>query len=352
MTIRHGLSEAELESVLRAGILAPSADNHHLFRFVTLPDRILLKVSDAYHTADAETKVLAWISYGAVVENMRIQATAFAHEIETTWFGTEDVACEIRLVPRTAAPDSLLDAIPRRHTNRRFFSGPSLPERERAELDRQVSEVPGVRLFWLDALDVRKRALRLIHRAESERFRVPSLHAELFSSLKFDVGYKASCDQGIPIGAAEIEMPARPFFRLISRWRIMRVLKAFGVHAIVGWRAAYLPARLSPHIGVIAAEDKLLQSAAIQGGRGLERLWLRATQMGLEFQPFAAPTLYALPQNEVVSPSLREELSTEWADLTPGCTPIIMFRLGHAAAPSVRAGRPPLSRFLQLGTGS
>jgi hypothetical protein len=86
--------------------------------------------------------------------------------------------------------------------------------------------------------------------------------------------------------------------------------------------------------------------AAISAGRAFERFWLHATQLGLALQPFAAAPLYARPEFEGVSQNLRATLQSGWAELVPRGTPLMAFRLGHAAAASVRTGRPPLSHFL------
>ncbi len=331
---------------MEAGILAPSADNRHLFRFEVLHDGLLVVADHQYRVANAQTKLLAWISFGAVFENMRIAASVLGFSLHARWFPARDVICETRLAPLDGIPDPLADAIPRRHTNRRFFKGPALQPAEQRRLEHEVAGNAAVRLVWLDAVDVRRPALRLIRLAESERFRSRPLHTELFAPLHFEIGYKRSCDEGIPIGAAEVESPVRPLFRLMSHWPVMRMLNFLGGYWFIGWRAAYFPARLSPHLGLLATNGDL-RSGAIQIGRGFERLWLRATAMGLALQPFAAAALYALPEFEAVSSETRDELRRGWSAIAPGGTPLMVFRLGHAPAPTVTAGRPPLSHFLR-----
>ena len=345
MTTVRDMPQELLERILSAGILAPSADNHHLLQFSILPDRIVVRVSDGYRAANAQTRLLAWIAYGAVVENMLVAASAAGWAGRLSWFPSEDAACEISLVPLAGVPDGLAAAIPGRRTNRRLFSGPKLKPAQQADLESEIAKVEGVRLVWLDDPEARRRVLRLMRIAESERFRVRSLHLELFSSLRFDVGFKSSCAQGIPAGAAELEVAVRPVFGLIRHWPVMRLLNVIGAYWFIGWRAAYVPARLSPHLGVVLADGDI-RSAALKAGRGLERVWLRASQMGLELQPMVAAPMYALSQFEAVTDAVREELREGWKTLVPGGRPLMLFRLGHARAPSVRAGRPPLSDFL------
>jgi hypothetical protein len=88
-----------------------------------------------------------------------------------------------------------------------------------------------------------------------------------------------------------------------------------------------------------------IELAAVNAGQLLQRLWLRATLAGLSLQVFAAAPLYALEGSTAISPDLRQELSTGWARLCPAGRPFAVFRMGHAAAPSVRASRPGLDRF-------
>jgi hypothetical protein len=346
-----GFSRSALERILSAAILAPSADNHHLFRFAILADRIVMKKDEAFLSSNAQTRLLAHISCGAAGENIALQASCFGKKAEIEWLESGDAICEIRLIDSAEPPDPLAAAIELRHTNRRFFSGPALTPPEKAHLRREVERVPNVSLVWLDQPEERRKALRLIRLAETERFRSRALHAELFSSLRFDVGPRSSCEQGIPIGAAEVESFARPFFRMLRRWPIMRALNVVHAHVLLGLRAAYLPARLSPHLGVIVAEGEM-PHAAISAGRALQRFWLRATQLEVACQPFAAAPLYARPEFTNVSAPTRAALRAGWAELVPHGIPLLAFRLGHAAPPSVRAGRPALARFLDRDLSS
>ena len=235
---------------------------------------------------------------------------------------------------------------PSRHTNRRFFSGPSLAAAEKADLEQEVEHVPNVKLTWLDLPTQRREVLRLMRLAETERFRSRTLHAELFSALRFDADPGADCERGIPIGAAEVEMFARPLFGMMRRWSVMRLLNIVRAHSLLGLRAAYLPARLSPHLGVLTSDGDM-PHAAISAGRALERFWLRTTQLGMALQPFAAAPLYARSEFTGVSERTRATLRAGWAELVPRRIPLMAFRLGHADAPSARTGRPPLSYFLE-----
>ncbi len=345
----QGCTPESLEKILTAGVQAPSADNRHLFRFAVSEQKISIRYSEAYAEETPQRKLLAWISFGAVAENMRIQATEFGLDLQLDWFPSPDIICDLNLSEQRVQYDPLATTIPLRHTNRRFFSGPRLSSREQLQLEQQLSDIKGVKLVWLDDPATRSKALRLMRLAETERFRSASLHEEMFSSLRFDVGPRESCEVGIPIGAAEIEPPARPFFRLMRRWSTMRLLNLFQADWLVGWRAAWFPARFSPHLVLIVAEDEQ-PGAAIQTGRGIERVWLQANQMGWAVQPMVASVVYGLPQFIEVSSVLKQKLNEGWREIYPQLlaknAPLMLLRLGHASVPTVRAGRPPMGSFL------
>lgn len=337
-----------LERILSSGVAAPSADNCHLFYFVIRGSRILIQVDDAYRRASPQRQLLAWIAYGAVVENMLLAAAALGWIGKAVCFPSDEAVCEISLSPGAESEGDLANAIPWRCTNRRFFTGPPLQLGEQAMLEGELDGIEGVRLLWMDTPDRRRQTLTLMRLAESERFRRKDLHAELFSSLRFDVGYGENCEQGIPLGATEIEFFARPFFRLMRHWGVMRVLNLAAAYWFLGWRAAYFPARSSPHLGLLVAEGEL-RTAAIRAGRAFERLWLRACRLGLALQPMVAAPLYSLDVFEGVSPAVRKQLQIGWQGLVRGGgTPLLLFRLGRARAPSVRAGRLPVVHYLRF----
>ena len=243
-----------------------------------------------------------------------------------------------------------------RHTNRRvMLSGPAVVER--ADGDRSAKEVgaiAGVRLLWLDAPELRRQALRLVTIAETERFRSEPLHADLFSSIRFDVGWHATASEGLPPGALEIEPPMRPLFKALRHWRVMRVLAASRrAPASSVLRAAYLPCRTAPHVCALATSLDL-DRGAVAVGRALERIWLRDDlAYGLAFQPLAGAALLALEGYRDVDEGVRRRLASGWSRLCADALPLMVFRIGHARPPSsAELGGPqcPISSIVRLAS--
>lgn len=341
----------ELRAILAAAILAPSADNHHHIRFQTAGQALEVYLTvPAMPAAGGYKRTLELLSVGALLENLAVAAGHHGWSVTLTLFpdpGRPQLLCRVAWAPAGTAEEALWQAIPARQTNRRLvFRGPRMNPQERDLFDRAVAGEPGVELVWLDRARPRRRVLTLMRLAESARFRVPALHRDLFSAVRFDVGWQSGCDVGLPPGALGVERPLRASFALLRHWPVMRLMNLLGAHRLLGYRAAKLPARLSPHVGLIAL-DKVTDASLISAGRLFERVWLLATHLGYALQPMPAAALYAMAGavDEGVPVRLQRHLALAWQAILPGRQPIMLFRLGRAQPLPVRTGRPPLEYY-------
>jgi hypothetical protein len=340
---------SEWSSIVEAAVLAPSADNHHPFQLTRSRGCIFLTGDRAYAKAAFHRKVLSLISFGAVTENICIRAAALGYAANVTWLpDAEDPLVIARIVLASGAVrNEVLDAaIHRRHTNRQlFFSGPPLSDLELEQFHGAMASLDGACLKFLDSRADRSRLLRLLRRAEATRFNVQSLHQELFASIRFDVGWHASAEEGLPPAVLGVEPGLRWAFEQLARWPVARALSRVGLHHALGFRAADLPCRVAPHCGVLCTTGPL-ELGALLVGTALERVWLMAESRGLAFQPFAGPGLLALEAYEDVPAAVRELLQAGWRALVAG-TPLMVFRLGRARAPRVRTGRLPARHYVR-----
>lgn len=345
-----GMRESLLE-IARSGVLAPSADNQHVFRIELGQSSLRLWPTPEFaEGTPRHRRVLGLISLGAVVENMRLRASELGFGVTANWFASGSNGPIVDLELHTDAPvpiDDLAQAIAHRRTNRRMYHGPVLSDTELDQLGAAIGEVPGIGVVWLRG-DARRQALSLIWRAESERFLRKPLHDELFASIRFDLSWQEGASVRLPPGALEVEAPMRPIFKALRHWPLMRPLTWLGTHRLLGLRAGWLPCWQAPALGLIAAPtpEELLM---IRAGATLQRLWLRATLMKLAFQPLAASTVLALDSGGEAGTSavLRSELEKGWRVVARGATPVLVFRIGRAAPPTATSSRLPLESYLR-----
>lgn len=344
--------KSALLKIVEAGVLAPSADNEHVFRAELLETGIRLWPTPAFAavaTSDRLRRVLGLLSMGAVLENMRLRAAELGFAAQVRWLsgsGNEPIA-QINVQKTDAQhPDPLTEAIPTRHSNRRMYHGPTLTPHEIAKLNAAVAPVANTQLVWLHGA-ARRQALGLVWRAESERFLRRDLHHEIFSSIRFDVSWTSGAQWSLPPGALEIEPPMRPMFKLLRHWGLMRALTWLGVHRLLGLRAGWLPAWQAPALAVLVSPLPV-EEGALAVGAAMERLWLQASLLDLALQPLAASAVLTQPSTyaQGASDALRATLTAGWQSLAPGTTPLMVVRMGRAALPSLRSGRRPVEDYL------
>ena len=340
-----------LRDIARSGVLAPSADNQHVFRIEFADAAIRLWPTPEFaHGTERHRQVMSWISLGAVTENMRLRAGGLGFASSVRWFplSADRPFAQVDLVRDAArAADPLAAAIPSRCTNRRMYRGPALTSPEQATLAEAASSSAGVQLHWFAGRQ-RRSVQGLMLLAESERFRRRRLHAELFGSIRFDLPWRGDADLALAPAALEVEPPMRPMFKALRHWGLMQPLTWVGAHWMLGLRAGWMPAWRASGLGVLATGGND-DASAVRIGVAFQRLWLQATLLGLAMQPMAASV--ALPfqrdEDDASSAALRGRLTLGWSRLVPGLTPMMVFRIGRAAAPSGRSVRRPLETYLR-----
>ncbi len=214
-----------------------------------------------------------------------------------------------------------------------------MSESDLAAFRELLRGIDGVTLSFFDSGSPRTQLLRLARIAEAERFNTKALHEDLFSSVRFDVGWHASAEEGLPPGALGVEPGMRWAFAQLRHWPVMNTLRHFGIHHVLGVRAAALPCRFAPHRGVLTTRLPIERGAAAVGV-ALQRIWLTAESLGLAFQPLAGSALLALPGYRDVPVQTGARLRQGWRELTDE-TPLMVFRMGHAKPPAIRTRRRP-----------
>ena len=357
---------AALHQILSAGIQAPSAENKHYFWLEVGREVVTLHATDSGSwAAQPDRKMLAQMSFGAVVENITLRAQAMGFSTHANWRlerlpeGQLAASAVVDLSWQAAAPvlDPLDGAISTRHTNRRFYQRAPLLDSELAQLSTAAHSVSGASVHWMAHGAPRSQALSLIRIAETERFRRAGLHQEMFSAIRFERGWDGTVLEGLPPAALQVEWPMRGPFAALRHWSVMRAATLMGAHFALGLRSGYLPCALAPHIGMLVMSEPVVEGTVhLQAGRAFQRLWLAAETHGLALQPMAATTVLLRQKSAPgwVSAATQKRLAQGLQKLEPelgsedkAALPCMLFRLGRASAPTAVAGRRPLEYFLK-----
>jgi hypothetical protein len=349
--------EDVLHQILIAGIQAPSAENVHYFWLEVGEQTVTLHATGyASWTKRPDLKMLALMSYGAVVENITLRAQALGFKTHETWRFDSSRIAELSWQPATQKLDQLERAISTRHTNRRFYQRAPIASDVLKQVSAAATTVDGAQVHWLTSGPQRRLALSLIRIAETERFRRKGLHHEMFGAIRFERGWKGTVAEGLPPAALQVETPMRLPFAWLRHWHLMRAVNMLGAHFVLGLRSGYLPCALAPHIGLLMLNGANEDAAQVKAGRALQRAWLATEQHGLAFQPMAAATvlLQQISALDWVSANTQNRLDQRLQALCselnvndPAERPYMFFRLGRAPAPDEVAGRRALQYFLK-----
>lgn len=347
------VDQATQADILRAGIAAPSADNSQPWQFAWSGDALDVRIDAGRSGGVSDTRyVLSDLAAGACLENMLIRGQSLGYAADLQSFPRPDDELQVarirwRRYPGYDQPEPLAGAIDQRHTDRHFpWRGPITGEAQ-VRLDAQAQLIPGQRLWWPQTPHQRKVALDVIRQAETLRFSSPTLHAELFSSIRFSAGWHGACEEGLAPATLAVEPPMRPAFQMLRRPALMALFKQLGAASVLGWRSAWLPIRLSPGLCLLVIPSTT-RPDVLAAGRALQRVWLQATLEGLSVQPYAAAGVLGLGFVPI-EPAFRGRLLRLGAALGGLCAPghgLVFLRLGHArSAPRHLSGRRALASF-------
>ncbi len=305
--------ELQLRFLLRYAILAPSARNCQPWRFEIDNNTVVLfaakRAPQPY--SDPEEREL-YLSLGCALENLLVAAEHFGFAHEVTYFpdgAKPDLAARVVFEPggsrSLARADITLNTILQRHNDNGIYRSTPVPEDVRGSLQACCVEselrldLTDDRLFhrWVDTLTLE---------ADRREFANPGYRKELASWIS----------QGV-----------------------------FGNPPVISRLGALAVAQLDLGEAVAKQDHQLVESAALIGlisarsdthlvhvkaGQLFERLWLRATGMGVRVHPMSQTMRH---------PELRAALGELVPE--PGWNPVHLFRIGYPRDENQRQRHTP-----------
>jgi nitroreductase len=355
-----------LMEVLDLARWAPSGDNTQPWRFaIETSDRVAVFGRDtrAHCVYDLDGHP-SQISLGALLETMALAATRFglAARIERRQGSPdESPVFDIRFRHDPGiAQDALVPQIQERHVPRRALRLRRLSEREKKALEHAVN--PGFQLTWFEGWIGRMKMAWLNFANAKIRLTVPEayrVHREVI-----EWGARLSADR-IPDAALGASAPTL----MLMRW-------AMGSWKRISFLNRYLAGTLAPRVeldlvpGVACAAHCVLVAERapttlddyVAAGRALQRFWLTATSLGLQFQPQYTPLLFAryarqgvrfttstpaIEQAQAIRAALDRLLGPDVA-----LRAVFMGRIGAGKPAEARSVRLPLERLMQPAGGA
>ncbi|WP_267615795.1 Rv1355c family protein [Gordonia bronchialis] len=301
------LNDAEV--MMRACARAPSAGNQKPWTLRLEDDMVVVALDPTRSsTLDIDHRASA-VAVGAAVYNVEVAAQTLGR------LGSTDIihdagtlTGQVRLTPadgRRGDPADL-QAVLARSTQRRPGDRSTPPPDHLAEL-RRVAATEHTRLVTLtDAADIAQIA-SILAASDRIRFLTPQLHAEMFAELTDD----PSASRGIPISALDLPASMLTVMDILRRPDVMALLEKWDGGSALGADAGARASSASAF--AVLMQQGRTGSDYVRAGRVMQRLWLRAEELGYRVHPMTPCFLYAHSDEETarLSPPHADELIAE-----------------------------------------
>ncbi len=355
-------SDDELRALVGFATLAPSGGNTQPWRFVFRENGLEchLDRERAGTLLDFEGRA-SELAIGAALENLCLAARACGYEPEVELLPGEspEAPCfrvGFRSGAELGAEDaSLVPALGLRATNRRLGPRVSLGEEDAREL-LETASAASSELVLLEDAEQLERAASMIARGERLRLLNPRMHREMMGEVRWTAESVDATRDGLDLRTLEFTPTDVAGMRLVSAYPLMEVLGELGAGQGLE-RPTRKAVAAAAAVGLISVPSAG-RVTYFTGGRALERVWLKATTLGLAFQPMT-PLLYLFPrlvEGGGVDLDEREraeltELRSEFEALfgpRGSRVDIMLFRLARVGLPTARSLRRRVEDVLEI----
>jgi len=355
------LPEEIIHYIIRAGIKAPSGDNAQPWKFSFKDNTIFLYLNkEADKSFFNINQIASIISCGAVLENMRIAASAFdlSTNINLLPSGLEDdLMASIELIHNGTPRNPLFASIWKRNTNRTFYEKKPIPSLVLNDLKKSISGIPGVKLHFVIEKDELKKLAKIIYKTDRIRTENRSLHEYLGKMIRYSHEEAIETCDGLPIKNLEAGLAGEIFLKATRPWFIMNLMNKAGFGRMVALHS--FQSIINSSGAALLTIDGMNPKDFLKGGQALERLWLTITRQGLVMQPMTAITLFWLrwqiEGEESFAKKHRKLLQDVWKEYQSLFQKVnfsreghvMLFRFGYGDEIKYRTYRKDLKHFFK-----
>ncbi len=349
-----------IENILDVARWAPSGDNTQPWRF-----EIVDKLHFIVHGFDTRDHCVydldghpSQMAIGALLENIEIAATEWGYSVEFIYRDdlpetTPTFNVYLKLVSGIAS-SPLFSSIPIRATQRRrLLSKPLLMEQKR-QIDAAV--LPGYRILWFEGTKIKLKIANFLAKSALIRLSIPEAYEVHKTIIEWNSRFS---EDRIPDQAVGLD----PLTLYLMKWALKSWRRTHFMSAYLGGtllpriQLDWLPSLYcAAHFIIVADRKPESVNDFIMAGRAMQRLWLTASQLGLQVQPEMTPLIFSRYAREgrrftVVEKIQKaaDRLAVDYAALVyPESVECAVFngRMGSGKAAYSRSLRLPLNKLM------
>lgn len=279
-----------IKNILEYAVNTPSGNNSQPWKFKVDGNKIYIhNVPDGDTTPYNFDQKGSFIAHGALIENISIIASKYGYQVKVDLFPDKNNPNNVAVVSlEKCSPvrDPLFDYILNRATNRRLYKKIKLKAEHKDEILKTVKEVAGggeIKLIE-NQKDIEELALSLgLH--ERLIFENKMIHGIVFSKILWSEKDNFEKRTGLYIKTKFPDMPSflLPLMRLFGYWSFVRIINKLGFPKKIHKQSAESCVSSSALCAILVDNDS--DKNFLLGGRLFQRIWLKATKLGLSVQP-------------------------------------------------------------------
>lgn len=350
--------------VLDAGT-APSSGNDQPWKWFYTNGKLFLfhELSRSYSFGDYQN-LASYVSLGTAIENLVLSAHHYGLELETKLFPVGDnkscIAC-IKFILQTNDKsenhfdDNLYDYIYQRCTNRKIEPNDAAPPEILEELRIATESIPGAKIYF----ETDKKKLFEIGSIISAVDRIRLMHPQgnfdfYHREMRWSAEEAATKKYGMDISTLELPQTVLMALKVLGDDEVMKTLR--DINGLQAFKNASLPNAVNSAAMALVTMPGFSPEDFVNGGRAVERHWLKATELGYAYQSLIAP-LYLFPRiifgnDDGISKTVADELRMlrkRFLEIFPGDEKrgeVFLFRIFKAKNIEARTHRYDLSDIL------
>jgi nitroreductase len=342
--------EKDIIKIITDGTLAPSGENCQPWKFIVKQNRIyIFNVPELDQSIYNYMQKGSYVAHGALIENIVISASNYSYDAEIKLFPKDDqpnLISTITLEKKDIKVDELYSYLEKRHTNRKDHKNLKLSDDQKLKLIDTGKNTGFGEFKVIDdqmSLNILGKALAV---NEQIIFENRELHKFFYSHLLWNEQDQNKAG-GFYIKTLEFLPHQLKGVRIFKRWPILKILNKIGKVSQVIAKENAEKYTNSGALAIVAVDGNDRQ-AYVNAGRLAERVWLKATQLGLSVQPCTGVLFFMENINggneSVFSEKHVQIIKKAYKDIietfqVQNKTTPMLFRIGYADIATAKARR-------------
>lgn len=360
-------SSTEIKEIVSASCWAPSTGNDQPWKWLYDEQKGILFLfhneSRSFSFGDFQ-KIASYITFGAAFENLYLYTISnFDFEAEYKFF---PITNEQRLVASISFKPkedkiieldlkNLSDAIYKRHTNRNLAEKVVIDNNILSDLKQYAESIDGTTLQWITENEDLLNISKIIGACDRMRLLNDRGHFDFVKrEMRWTEAETLSTKDGISIQTLGLSPSELSALKVIKSEEVIKE-----INAINGGQAfAALASKTIKCASALCfiSMPKYDLNNFFEGGRAMERFWLRATNLGLAVHPLISP-LYLFPrmlhsdgegltENNISELKFLRQKFHHIFNTKDECAEVFLCKIGYAPEPNLKSLRLPIENVL------